>query len=519
MFQLAEGRVLAGKYTLERPLARGGMGVIWVVRHAPLDAVMAAKFMVASWTSSSQASARFKREAWAAAQVSSAHVVRVHDYGIEEDTPFLIMELLEGEDLGARLRRVDRLSPATVADILGQAARGLRRAHDAGIVHRDLKPGNVFLARNDEDDDVVKLLDFGIAKTMHGAAGMEATKSDHFLGSIHYMSPEQVRSPARVDPRADLWALAALAYRALTGKHPFEGDDIYAVILSICHDSHPPPSRHVPALPRAIDQFFERAFAKAPGARFQTASELAAAFTEAVGRRAVAEPARPRAVGAPRATAPSDAPMAMETAAIEPVTADSAPLFSPALNSNGHVRSLASLGPSGNSSGTPRPAHRGLARKVVKAVMGYASSGPGPSGERHSRSQLALGAAFVLASGGIAFGLGTRMVTPRPAPSVRALLSASTAEGADMPSVAPTEPSGAATALPSHPSEALSASSPPSPRESIVSNGVRANPQAPVLHRATPPIKPSTKASTPAPTLDPSALPGERPWRPPPTPL
>jgi serine/threonine-protein kinase len=253
-----------------------------VVRHLQLDAAMAAKFVHASLASSGAARTRFEREARAAAQLSSPHVVQVYDYGVEEGTPYLVMELLRGEDLGARLRRVKRLAPAAVAEILAQAARALRRAHDAGIVHRDLKPGNVFLARND-DAEVVKVLDFGIAKAPRLSPGQEATSPGQLLGSAHYMSPEQVRSMVEVDHRTDLWALAAVAYRCLTGEYPFPGDEAVSVTLSICHDPASPPSRHAPGLSPEIDAFFARALAKDPTARFQTAPELAAAFADAAG--------------------------------------------------------------------------------------------------------------------------------------------------------------------------------------------------------------------------------------------
>jgi serine/threonine-protein kinase len=491
MFQLAEGRVLAGKYALERLLARGGMGVIWVVRHGPLDTAMAAKFMAAPWASSARGCARFKREARAAAQLTSPHVVRVYDYGIEEDTPFLIMELLHGEDLGARLRRVDRLSPDAVAYILAQAGRGLRRAHDAGIVHRDLKPGNVFLARND-DDEVVKLLDFGVAKTMSGEAGPEATRSDQILGSIQYMSPEQVRSPAHVDHRTDLWALAAVAYRALTGKHPFEGDDIYATLLSICNDAHLPPSRHVPELPAAVDRFFGRAFAKDPLARFQTAAELTGAFTEAVEAKA-----RPRAVGGDASKADrTDAPVVIHARAnpttTESVTDESAPLFAPGRRGRG----------------APRPGHA--------ARRGILVGGPDRSDWRHSRSQLALAGVSVLFLGVVAIVLAMRMVEARTTPGDGALSSASSAQALDIPSHAPSVPSAPAAAVAPLTSNVPPATAPPTPAGSIAPGADRATRPA---GRSAPTLKPSASASSVARAPGLSAAPPEPTWRPPSSPL
>ncbi|HEU4406904.1 MAG TPA: serine/threonine-protein kinase [Polyangiaceae bacterium] len=283
MVALTKGRVIAGRYALERCLARGGMGSIWVARHLALDTLVAAKFINTRLVSSPIARVRFEREARAAAQLQSPHVVHVHDYGVEEDTPYLVMELLHGEDLGTRLRRVGTLPPPPVAEILVQAARALRRAHEAGIIHRDIKPGNVFLAQ-DDDTELVKLLDFGIAKAPSLGTDSEATKTGQVLGSPHYMSPEQARGLADVDHRSDLWGLAAVVYRALTGALPFPGEEVYEVLLRICSEPALPPSRHVPHLPPELDRFFERALAKVPSDRFQSALELAEAFAEAARR-------------------------------------------------------------------------------------------------------------------------------------------------------------------------------------------------------------------------------------------
>src|SRR5689334_17447672 len=160
---LSAGRIINGKYRLEKPLARGGMGSLWVAEHVKLGTRIALKFMAISVVDEPAAQARFEREAKATAVLHSPHVVQVFDYGIDEEMPFIAMELLEGQDLGERLKQVRRFDPRTAAVLLMQMAKGLGKAHEAGIVHRDLKPRNVFLART-EEGDLVKLLDFGIAK-------------------------------------------------------------------------------------------------------------------------------------------------------------------------------------------------------------------------------------------------------------------------------------------------------------------------------------------------------------------
>jgi serine/threonine protein kinase len=287
--RIAEGEVVAGRYRLEKPLARGGMGAVWVARHRQLDSRVAIKFMDPTLASSSAARARFEREAKSAAQIHSPHVVHVYDYGVEEDTPFLAMELLDGEDLGTRIKRHGPLSLGAAADIIVQVARALRVAHAAGIVHRDLKPANIFLATND-NLVVAKVLDFGIAKTVQRASvDDEGTKTDQMLGSPQYMSPEQARRSRDVDARTDLWALGVIAYRAITGKLPFTGDPV-EVLVRICMEPAAPPSVHKPELPPTLDRFFERALAKSPDHRFQTAAELADAFVLAAGVRMTAEP-------------------------------------------------------------------------------------------------------------------------------------------------------------------------------------------------------------------------------------
>jgi eukaryotic-like serine/threonine-protein kinase len=286
MIPIEEGSVFAGRYRLERALARGGMGSVWVAQHTQLDVHLAIKFMDPTFAASSDARSRFEREAKAAAKLQSPHVVQVHDYGVEDNTPFIVMELLVGEDLGDRLKRERRLSLKATSDIVTQTAKALRRAHEEKIVHRDLKPGNIFLAKN-QDDEIVKVLDFGIAKARMSTDG-EVTKTGTLIGSPHYMSPEQARSGKNLDHRSDLWSLAVIVFRALTGHLPFPGDEIGEVIMAICADPIPVPSHVAPDLGPDVDQFFVRALARDPAKRFQSAKEMAEAFAVLAGAGAAA---------------------------------------------------------------------------------------------------------------------------------------------------------------------------------------------------------------------------------------
>src|SRR5262249_18262559 len=242
------GTVIGAKFRLERPLSRGGMGSVWLARHVHLGAPVAIKLMDPSFIASAMFRARFEREARTAANLQSPHIVQVHDYGIEGDTPYLVMELLQGEDLKTRLERCGRLPLADAARILIQAGKGLRRAHDLGLVHRDLKPGNLFLARI-EDEEVVKILDFGIAKETGGECSGAMTQTGEILGSPFYMSPEQVRGDKELDPRSDLWSLGVILFRTVTGVSPFKGDRLGTVMGKILVDPIPVTSEVAPDLP------------------------------------------------------------------------------------------------------------------------------------------------------------------------------------------------------------------------------------------------------------------------------
>ncbi|MEZ4295156.1 MAG: serine/threonine-protein kinase [Polyangiaceae bacterium] len=273
---IAPGAVVGGKYTLERPLARGGMGSVWVARHTTLGNPVAVKFIDVRFVSSPVLVARFEREARAAANLDTPHVVRVNDYGVERGLPYLVMELLRGEDLASRIRERKRLSLPEASTILSQLGRAIRRAHERGIVHRDLKPANIFLAKV-EDDEVVKVLDFGIAKETWSRLD-DATRTGEVFGSPHCMSPEQARAQKDVDHRADIWAAGVIAYQMLTGRLPFPGEFLGQVISSVLTDAAPSVTSGEPALPAALDGFFSRALAKRREERFSTITELTDAF-------------------------------------------------------------------------------------------------------------------------------------------------------------------------------------------------------------------------------------------------
>ena len=268
--------VLAGKYRLVSLIGRGGMGSVWKAEHLGLRAPVAVKLIDQSIEMLPEALTRFHREAQAAASLRSPHVVQILDHGVDEaaQVPFIVMELMEGESLATRLERVTQLSAPETATIVSQVARALIRAHEAGIVHRDLKPDNIFLVKN-EDDEIAKVLDFGIAKSKAHAIGNDtATRTGSVLGTPYYMSPEQISGSKEIDFRTDLWALAVIAYEMLTGARPYTADTVGGLAIQICTQRPAPPSTHAP-VPVGFDAWFDRATALDVSRRYASARELA----------------------------------------------------------------------------------------------------------------------------------------------------------------------------------------------------------------------------------------------------
>jgi serine/threonine-protein kinase len=268
------GFVVADRYKLEALLGQGGMGSVWRAQHLLLRSPVALKMINPSIANTREAVARFLREAQAAAALRSPHVVQILDYGVHQEVPFIAMELMEGESLADRLHRLGKLSPADTARILTQVSRAISRAHEAGVIHRDLKPDNIFLVRN-EDEEVAKVLDFGIAKTTEGVAPRTAaTVTGAMLGTPYYMSPEQADGGRGVDLRTDLWALAVIAFECITGNRPFDAGTIGELVLQICVRPIQVPST-VTRVPPGFDAWFARGTDRRLDGRFQSARELA----------------------------------------------------------------------------------------------------------------------------------------------------------------------------------------------------------------------------------------------------
>jgi serine/threonine-protein kinase len=280
--RLGEGATIANRFRLVRQIGEGGMGSVWLATHLGLGIPCAVKFVEGEWRRQPEMVTRFEREAKVEAQLRSPHVVHVLDHGVWNGTPYIAMEFLQGESVAERLDRVGRMNAAATHRLVAHVARALTRAHAIGIVHRDLKPENVFLVPDDEGE-IAKVLDFGVAKWNTDWAVNNVTKTGLLVGTPLYMSPEQARGTKDIDFRADLWSLAVIAYQCMTGTLPFLSEGLGDLLAKIMFEPIPMPSSIVPYLPLEFDTWWERASSRDIEARFQSAKELSDSLAVALG--------------------------------------------------------------------------------------------------------------------------------------------------------------------------------------------------------------------------------------------
>jgi serine/threonine-protein kinase len=278
-------RVIGGKYEVLREIGKGGMGVVYEARHTGTGRKVAVKEIVdEALRVDPLLLERFQREARATAQIETQHIAPVLDTGTDPATkhPFLVMELLHGEDLQDRIARFGPLPEDAALRVAAQACAGLARAHEAGVVHRDIKPANLFLARRD-DEIVVKLLDFGVARVKEQLAAIDhrLTTTGVMLGTPLYMSPEQVVGAKHVDHRADLWSLGVCLYEALTGTTPHDDvETLGALIVAICSKPARPIREVAPEITEPVAAIVDRAVALDPNTRYATAQAMLADLKE-----------------------------------------------------------------------------------------------------------------------------------------------------------------------------------------------------------------------------------------------
>lgn len=274
------GERVLSKYRVERVIGEGGMGVVLAIRHTDLGELFAMKLLRPSSAERPGATARFVREARAAARLRSDHVARVYDVGtLPTGTPYMLMEHLDGLDLASILAAHGPLKHPDVVDYIGQALDAIGEAHSLGLVHRDLKPGNLFLSAKPSGAASLKVLDFGISKELfveEGAPSM--TQSGDLVGSPYYMSPEQMRGARDVDTRADIWALGVIMYELLTDTVPFPGKTSTQVCSAVLEGPLPSIRALVPDLPDELASIVSKCLRRERAQRFESAEDLSQAL-------------------------------------------------------------------------------------------------------------------------------------------------------------------------------------------------------------------------------------------------
>ena len=251
------------------------MGAVYVADHLRIGRKVAIKRLHPELASDEKAVQRFQREARAAGATGHEHIVEILDLGYTEDgAPYLVMEYLRGFSLAQTLKKDTRLDVQRACRIVGQVLDALGAVHENGIVHRDLKPDNIFLTRQGNDTDWVKVLDFGISKMKHEDDGLHLTRTGVMMGTPYYMSPEQARGAKSIDHRVDIYAMGVILHECLTGVLPFAGDNYHALLQQILRGDPPAPSAKVPGIPRELDEVATRAMSKDAERRFPSASAM-----------------------------------------------------------------------------------------------------------------------------------------------------------------------------------------------------------------------------------------------------
>jgi serine/threonine-protein kinase len=276
--EVAPGMVLAGKFQIVRKLGRGGMGIVFEAHHMELDDRVALKFLRPTEAAEKVPLQRFYREARTAAKIKSEHVTRVLDIGkLDSGAPYMVMEYLEGVDLGKHLKTRGKLSVTDAVDFILQACDAVGEAHANGIVHRDIKPANLFLSNQPDGSVIVKVLDFGIAKQAdEEVSGL--TDTQLIFGSVVYMSPEQMKSTRDVDLKTDIYALGVTLYELIAGKPPFQAKLVPELLVQKAQGKPTPLRELVPEAPEALEKVLEKSFERDLNARYDSIAAFAHAL-------------------------------------------------------------------------------------------------------------------------------------------------------------------------------------------------------------------------------------------------
>jgi serine/threonine-protein kinase len=279
------GKILGGKYRLVRLLGAGGMGEVYEAQHELIGRRFALKFLHPQLASNTEVVARFQREAQAAGSLENENIAAVVDAGTADDgAPYLVMEYLDGEDLAHLLVRGGPLPVLRAVYIMIQACRGLAAAHSRGIVHRDLKPENLYICRRNDGSDLIKVLDFGIAKLHTGRASTSLTQTGTTMGTPYYMSLEQARGAKDVDHRTDIYALGVILYEMLSGAKPHPGESYNAILYHVLTQEPALLDSIRTGLPPSLSVIVQKAMAREPNDRYASVAELMEALIPFSGR-------------------------------------------------------------------------------------------------------------------------------------------------------------------------------------------------------------------------------------------
>jgi serine/threonine-protein kinase len=276
------GDLLAGKYRVERVLGQGGMGVVVAAWHIELEQRVAVKFLLPQFATDLGASERFRREARAAVKLKNQHVARVIDVGtMDDDAPYMVMEFLDGHDLQSEMETQGCFGVEVGVEFVLQACLAMSEAHAKGLIHRDLKPANLFRTTGTDGSNLVKVLDFGISKSMTGSGSngqLSLTRTAAMMGSPLYMSPEQLESARDVDERTDIWSLGVILFELVTGCVPFTGDSLPQLVRSVLQGKFPAAHELQPGIPEGLSEVIARCLRHDKFERFANVAELASAL-------------------------------------------------------------------------------------------------------------------------------------------------------------------------------------------------------------------------------------------------
>jgi serine/threonine protein kinase len=506
----AIGDVIADKYSVERIVGEGGMGVVYAARHLELDQRVAIKFLLPEIAQQGMAAERFRREARAAARIRGEHVCRVLDVGTLRGIPYMVMEYLEGRDLANELERRGRLPPEEAVGYVMEACDAVAEAHAAGIVHRDIKPANLFLATRSDGSRHVKVLDFGVSKSLvDSSSGQHAlTVTSSVVGSPLYMSPEQLDSARDVDRRTDIWALGVVLFELLTGRTPFSGDSIPQLVNSVLHDQPPSFASCEVTAPDGLEAALARSLAKVRDQRYGSVAEFVSALAPYASRHGALSVRMSRGIAGTLASGPMQNP-------------DSQPIVSVGSASGLMTGAGSRVTQASAADGSDDGASRGS--QVPPAPWQQRTTDRG----RRSRQSLVLGALVLLAGIGFlvyrfalqrepsppAAGAGSpnelAPVRPAPAPEPEPKpATASTSEGEQPPPTAAEEPKTGET-TPAVQTGAIKPQ-PAAPVTPAADIAARPNVAVPVVppHKVPPRIPVPGASPVPARPASPAAAPG-----------